>query len=187
MENIKEKLSDLIHHWVAIAILVLFLFSGKETILPSAEALIVKPEITTQQEQQLKKATLEKFSNTVYNPSVSLTDKELVNLLKSVGFEGKALKMAWAIARTESQGRPMAYNGNRKTGDSSYGLFQINMLGTLGSDRKEKFALDSNYSLFDPVINAEITYHMTKGGTDWSSWPNSISKAKRLTYQFPNS
>jgi hypothetical protein len=185
MENIKEKFSDVIHHWTAIAILVLFLFSGKETILPAAEALTVKPEITTQQEEKLKKATLEKFSNTVYKPSISLTDKELVNLLKAVGFEGKALKMAWAIARTESNGRPMAYNGNRKTGDSSYGLFQINMLGTLGTDRKEKFELDSNYSLFDPVINAEITYYMTKGGQDWSSWPNSIGKAKKLTNQFP--
>jgi hypothetical protein len=185
MENIKEKFSDVIHHWTAIAILVLFLFSGKETMLPAAEALIVKPETTTQQEEKLKKATLEKFSNTVYKPSISLTDKELVNLLKAVGFEGKALKMAWAIARTESNGRPMAYNGNRKTGDSSYGLFQINMLGTLGTDRKEKFELDSNYSLFDPVINAEITYYMTKGGVDWSSWPNSIVKAKKLTNQFP--
>jgi hypothetical protein len=35
--------------------------------------------------------------------------------------------------------RPMAYNGNRNTGDSSYGIFQINMLGKLGIDRKEKF------------------------------------------------
>jgi hypothetical protein len=64
----------------------------------------------------------------------------------------------------------MAYNGNRKTGDSSYGIFQINMLGELGIDRKEKFDLKSNILLFDPVINAEITYYMTKGGIDWSSW-----------------
>ena len=185
MENMKEKFSDLIHHWTAIAILVLFLFSGKETMLPAAEALIVKPQLTSQQEVKLKKVTLEKFSNTVYKPSESLTDKELVNLLKSVGFEGKALKMAWAIAKAESNGRPMAYNGNRNTGDSSYGIFQINMLGTLGVDRKEKFELRSNVLLFDPVINAEITYHMTKGGVDWSSWPNSIPKAKKLVNQFP--
>ena len=185
MENMKEKFSDLIHHWTAIAILVLFLFSGKETMLPAAEALIVKPQLTSQQEVKLKKVTLEKFSNTVYKPSESLTDKELVNLLKSVGFEGKALKMAWAIAKAESNGRPMAYNGNRNTGDSSYGIFQINMLGTLGTDRKEKFELRSNVLLFDPVINAEITYYMTQGGKNWSSWPNSIPKAKKLIVQFP--
>ena len=186
MENIKEKFSDLIHHWTAIAILVLFLFSGKEITMPAAEALIVKPETTTQQEEKLKKATLDNFSNTVYKSSEMLTDKELIKLLKAVGFKGQGLKMAWAIAKTESNGRPMAYNGNRKTGDSSYGIFQINMLGTLGTDRKEKFDLRSNILLFDPVVNAEITYHMTKGGTDWSSWPNSVSQAKKLIRQFPN-
>jgi len=26
---------------------------------------------------------------------------------------------------------------------------------------------------------------MTKGGKDWSSWPNSIGKAKELINQFP--
>jgi hypothetical protein len=187
MENIKQKLSDVAHSWTAIGMITLFLFGVQPAPMPSAEALIVKPELTTAQEEKLKKETLEKFSNTVYKGSEMLTDKELVKLLKYVGFEGKALKMAWAIARTESNGRPMAYNGNRNTGDSSYGIFQINMLGNLGSDRKEKFDLDTNYSLFDPVINAEITYYMTKGGTDWSSWPNSLSKAKKLISQFPNS
>jgi hypothetical protein len=183
MEN-KEKLSDVLHHYVAIAVGLLFLYSGTPVINSTpAEALVVKPE--TRNEAQLKRETLEKFSNTVYKPSEMLTDEELAKLLKNVGFEGNALKMAWAIAKAESNGRPMAYNGNRSTGDSSYGIFQINMLGTLGTDRKEKFELRSNVLLFDPVINAEITYYMTKGGQDWSSWPNSISKAKRLITQFP--
>jgi hypothetical protein len=116
-----------------------------------------------------------------------LTDKELLQLLKSVGFEGKALKLAWAVAKSESNGRPMAYNGNRKTGDSSYGIFQINMLGNLGDDRKEKFDLRSNVLLFDPVINAEITYHMTQGGENWSSWSSIKNGAvsKWLT-KYPN-
>jgi hypothetical protein len=184
MENIKEKLSDVLHHYVAIAVGLMFLYSGTPVIssMP-AEALVVKPE--TKNEAQLKRETLEKFSNTVYKPSEMLTDEELKKLLKNVGFEGNALKMAWAIAKAESNGRPMAYNGNRNTGDSSYGIFQINMLGTLGTDRKEKFELRSNVLLFDPVINAEITYYMTQGGKNWSSWPNSIPKAKKLITQFP--
>jgi len=184
MENIKEKLSDVLHHYVAIAIVVLYLFSGStlNPILP-AQALVTKPLLQT--DAQLKKQTLEKFSNTVYKPSVGLTDQELVQLLSYVGFEGKALKMAWAVAKKESHGRPMAYNGNRNTGDSSYGIFQINMLGNLGFDRKEKFDLDSNYSLFDPVINAEITYYMTKGGTDWSSWKGLTPKTKEWLAKFP--
>ena len=166
MENIKQRFSDVIHHWTAIAMITLFLFTNN-TVVP-ASALIVKPDTKTQ--IQLKKETLEKFSNTVYKPSQALTDKQLKQLLSAVGFEGKALRTAWAIAKRESHGRPMAYNGNRNTGDSSYGLFQINMLGQLGIDRREKFELRSNILLFDPVINAEITYYMTEGGSDWSAW-----------------
>jgi hypothetical protein len=64
----------------------------------------------------------------------------------------------------------MSYNGNRNTGDSSYGIFRLICWEKLGIDRKEKFDLKSNILLFDPVINAEITYYMTNGGKDWSSW-----------------
>jgi hypothetical protein len=99
-----------------------------------------------------------------------LTKAELKDLLKAVGFEGKALKTAWAVAMKESNGRPVAHNGNSGTGDNSYGVFQINMIGSLGEDRRKKFNLDSNADLFDPVTNAEIAFHMSNGGKDWSSW-----------------
>ena len=184
MENAKQRLSDVAHSWVTIGIITLFLFSVQPETMPIAKALVAKQETKT--EAQLKKETLEKFSNTVYKPSESLTDKELVKLLKAVGFEGNALKMAWAVAKKESNGRPMAYNGNRKTGDSSYGIFQINMLGNLGDDRKEKFDLRSNVLLFDPVINAEITYHMTNGGKNWSSWKGLTPETKKWLASFPN-
>jgi hypothetical protein len=180
MENIKQKLSDVVHHWTVIAMITLFLFSANP-VVPQAQALIVQPKT----EVQLKKETLEKYSNTVYKSSEMLTDLELKQLLEAVGFEGKALKTAWAIAKRESNGRPLAYNGNRKTGDSSYGIFQINMLGNLGVDRKEKFDLKSNILLFDPVINAEITYYMTNGGKNWSSWKGLTPKAKEWLAHFP--
>ena len=99
-----------------------------------------------------------------------LTKVELKDLLKAVGFEGKALKTAWAVAMKESNGRPVAHNRNSGTGDNSYGVFQINMIGSLGEDRRKKFNLDSNADLFDPVTNAEIAFHMSNGGKDWSSW-----------------
>lgn len=91
-------------------------------------------------------------------------------LLKEAGFRGKSLKEAWAIVMRESTGRPLAYNGNRSTGDSSYGLFQINMLGSLGPDRREKFGLKSNNELFDPITNAKAAYYMSAKGTNWSAW-----------------
>jgi hypothetical protein len=181
MENIKQKLSDFVHSTTVVIMITLFLFSNN-TIAP-AQALIVKPKT----EVQLKKETLEKYSNTVYKPSEQLSDEELKSLLWAVGFEGKALKTAWAIAKRESNGRPLAYNGNRKTGDSSYGIFQINMLGNLGVDRKEKFNLKSNVLLFDPTINAEITYYMTKGGSDWSAWKGLNAGAQVWLKEFPTS
>lgn len=100
----------------------------------------------------------------------SLDKVELKKLLQAVGFEGKALRTAWAVAMKESNGRPKAHNDDIGTGDDSYGIFQINMLGDLGTDRREKFNLLTNKELFDPVTNAEIAFHMTRGGEDWSSW-----------------
>lgn len=99
-----------------------------------------------------------------------LSQEQLVELLRGVGFKGQALKTAWAVAMRESNGRPVAHNDNIKTGDNSYGIFQVNMLGSLGADRREKYGLTANTDLFDPVTNAKIAFHMTNGGTDWSSW-----------------
>jgi len=183
MENIKQKLSDVAHHWTVIVMITLFLFGNNTVVpvMPASQAVVVKPKT----EVQLKKETLEKYSNTVYKPSEALSDEELKTLLWAVGFEGKALKTAWAIAKRESNGRPLAYNGNRNTGDSSYGIFQINMLGSLGTDRKEKFNLKSNVLLFDPTINAEIAYHMTNGGNDWSAWKGLTQRAKEFYLKFP--
>ena len=180
MENIKQKLSDFAHSTTVVVMITLFLFTNNTVI--HAQALKIEIPKT---EVQLKQETLEKYSNTVYKPSEMLSDIELKELLAAVGFEGKALRTAWAIAKTESNGRPLAYNGNRNTGDSSYGIFQINMLGNLGVARKEKFDLRSNVLLFDPVINAEITYYMTKGGINWSAWKGLTPRAKEFYSKFP--
>ena len=183
MEKIKERLSEVAHNWSYIGMITLFLF----TVQPGpSTARALQVDTPVKSTVQLKKETLEKYSTTVYKPSEMLTDEELIELLSAVGFEGKALKQAWAIAKSETNARPMAYNGNRKTGDSSYGIFQINMLGQLGIDRKEKFNLRSNVLLFDPVINAEITYYMTDGGQDWSSWSSlGGDRYKEFLAKFP--
>jgi len=127
-----------------------------------------------------KAKKLESFEN-----KVSLTDLELKELLSLVGFKGKDLVVAWAVAKKESNGRPLAFNGNHKTGDSSYGMFQINMIDSLGPDRRTKFDLDSNAELFNPVKNAEIAYYMTNGGDDWSSWKGITPRTKFWMSKFP--
>ena len=125
-------------------------------------------------------AHIKQIEAEVTNPLVvlegakQLTQHELVELLAAVGFEGKALKTAWSVAMRESRGRPVAHNKNANTGDNSYGLFQINMIGSLGVDRLAKFqdkiGIAKVTDLFDPVANAKAAYYMTAGGKDWGSW-----------------
>ena len=119
---------------------------------------------------ELTKAKVLSLSKLDFSPKERLSGRELSRLLYHVGFEGNAHKIAWAIVMRESSGRPMAHNNNTSTGDNSYGLFQINMIGDLGTDRREKFELRVNGELFDPVKNAEIAHHMSAGGTDFGSW-----------------
>ena len=144
--------------------------------------IAVSVEVASQEVFLVSKAKkLESFEN-----KVSLTDLELKELLSLVGFKGKDLVVAWAVAKKESNGRPLAFNGNHKTGDSSYGMFQINMIDTLGPDRRTKFDLESNAELFNPVKNAEIAYYMTNGGEDWSSWKGITPKTKAWMLKFPH-
>jgi len=128
-----------------------------------------------------KEKKLEKYEN-----AHNLTDEQLVDMLRHVGFEGKTLRSACAIAKAESNGRPLAFNGNVKTGDNSYGIFQINMLGTLKEARKDKFGLNFNSELLNPVINAQVAYHMSAGGKNWSAWHGITPRTKMWMSKFPD-
>jgi hypothetical protein len=153
--------------------------------------LDTKNNLSLKQAQTLETASKEVFlvSKTKklqsFENKVSLTDLELKELLSLVGFKGKDLVVAWAVAKKESNGRPLAFNGNHKTGDSSYGMFQINMIDDLGPDRRDKFDINSNAELFNPVKNAEIAYYMTNGGDDWSSWKGITPRTKMWMSKFP--
>jgi hypothetical protein len=133
-------------------------------------------------EQETQSDVLAKYVN-----ADELTDSQLIELLQAVGFKGQNLKEAWAIAKKESHGSPLSHNGNRKTGDNSYGLFQVNMIGSLGDARRTKFNLASNAELFNPVVNAQIAYHMSDGGKDWSAWKGTETDVvKRWLKKFPS-
>ena len=153
----KEQTSQL----AAIVAYVMVLI-GSPVVLAAAKADVVTEPVRPQVVQVNPLADFEDVK--------SLDKGELKDLLKAVGFEGKALRTAWAVAMKESNGRPIAHNNNTNTGDNSYGIFQINMLGDLGADRREKFNLLNNKELFDPVVNAKIAYHMSNKGADWTSW-----------------
>jgi hypothetical protein len=121
-----------------------------------------------------------------YKKNEQMSAEDLKNLLYSVGFRGERLKQAWAVAMKESTGRPNSHNKNDSTGDNSYGLFQINMIGDLGPNRRKMFNLESNEDLFDPIRNAEIAYFMSNKGKNWSSWHGITDKTVEWMKQFPN-
>jgi hypothetical protein len=172
-----------------ISILSISLLIG--TSINSANANNTKNNLSLEQAQLAQNTSKEVFLVSKakrlqsFENKTSLTDIELKELLGLVGFKGNDLVVAWAIAKKESNGRPLAFNGNHKTGDSSYGMFQINMIDSLGPDRRTKFDLESNSELFNPVKNAEIAYYMTSGGDDWSSWKGITPKTKEWMLKFP--
>ena len=99
-----------------------------------------------------------------------LTGVQLADILWRAGFKGQAHRTAWAIVNRESSRRPGAYNGNLGTGDNSYGLFQINMLGSMGPSRRAAYGISSNAALFDPLTNAKAAFKLSRGGRDFGAW-----------------
>jgi hypothetical protein len=121
-----------------------------------------------------------------YKKNEQMSPEELKSLLRSVGFRGESLRQAWGVAMKESTGRPRSHNDNPATGDNSYGLFQINMIGSLGPARLKQFDLEKNSDLFDPVRNAEIAFFMSNGGKNWSAWHGITPRTLEWMSQFPN-
>jgi len=158
---------------ILIAVMFVSIFSSYIQSSVAQQATQTKDALKIQIDKEIeahkvkiRNLELKKFSE----QKTAFSDEELVRMLSTIGFEGKALKVAWAVVKKESNGRPLAFNGNVKTGDNSYGIFQINMIGGLGVARRDKFDLDSNKDLFDPVVNAQIAYYMSNEGSDWSAW-----------------
>ena len=93
----------------------------------------------------------------------ALSMDDIYRVARAAGFpSATAVKMV-AIAIKESAGIPTAHNA--KPPDDSYGLWQINMLGALGPDRRAKLGIASNDALFDPAVNARAAY-LLWGGSD---------------------
>jgi hypothetical protein len=121
----------------------------------------------------------------VLDESTIFTPEEIKNVLELAGFEGKALRTAFGIVMKESTGRPYAHNQNSSTGDNSYGLFQINMIGSLGPARRSEFGLANNEELFIPLRNAQIAYIISDAGTNWGPWGGVSRKVINFMKDFP--
>ena len=177
---------------VTLAAVAAFASSQFETT-PAAEAAVAVKETTEYAHIAPVMKSRERTQAEVYasyrNSKHALTPAQLSELLYAVGFRGQAHKTAFGIAMRESNARPLALNKSTRTGDSSYGIFQINMYGDLGPSRREKFGLTDNKQLFDPVLNLQVAYLMSRGGEDFGAWgigPNAyrqgagMSTLKRL-------
>lgn len=77
---------------------------------------------------------------------------------------------AAAIALAETGGTGNTNAHNVVPPDNSYGPWQINMLGSLGPDRRKKLGITQNSQLFDPGINARAMVMISNGGTNWTPW-----------------
>jgi hypothetical protein len=172
---------------VTLAAVAAFASSQFETIPPAKAEEVVN---TTEQEDNnipvitSRMRTQAEVFASYRNSKQALAPGQLSELLYAVGFRGQQHKTAWGIVMRESNARPLAHNGNARTGDSSYGIFQVNMFGDLGPSRKEKFGLTSNTQLFDPVLNAQVAFFMSKGGEDFGAWgigPNAYRSGAGMT------
>lgn len=84
--------------------------------------------------------------------------------------------MATAIALAESGGDTEAHNYNPATGDDSWGLWQINMLGQMGVNRRKEFGIKNNSELTNPFKNGQAAYKIfqSQGWTAWSVYSNGL-------------
>jgi len=172
----------------ALILTVGLTFNGFETkSLPSAEAH-QNEVVRMQAAAEIKKImVVDEFKpKQTYKKNEQLSPKELKDILHQAGFRGDRLREAWGTAMKESTGRPMSHNDNRDTGDNSYGLFQINMIDSLGPARRKQFNLKSNEDLFDPVRNAEIAFFMSNGGKNWSSWNGITDRTLEWMQKYPD-
>lgn len=100
----------------------------------------------------------------------NLSRSQLTGLAQSVGFTGNDVQIAVAVALAESGGNPGAHNSTPP--DDSYGLWQINMLGSMGPERRKKFGISRNDELFRPATNAKAAkiIHAEQGWKGWTTY-----------------
>lgn len=106
-----------------------------------------------------------------------LTPTQIYAVARKGGFSKPQAVLATAIALAESGGDAHIVNDTPATGDLSYGLWQINMIGRMGPDRLKQFGIPSNEALADPVTNARAAYIVSGGGKNFNPWTTYTSGA----------
>ena len=143
------------------------------------------------QQAQLRRQRMEASMGmapvTDLRPGVKIGMREYLQLGLQNGLsKEEAIEMA-AVGMAESTGNSGVRNSNPDTGDDSYGLWQINMIGNLGPDRLRRYGLRSAEDLKDPETNARVMAAMlrTDGKTAWGAYKDKrylqyMSEARRM-------
>lgn len=97
----------------------------------------------------------------------TLSAQQVYALARRAGATVEEAVILTAIAKYESGYFAGAYNGENR--DRSYGLWQINMLGDMGPERRQALGLSSNEQLFDPATNARAALMILRR-QGWKAW-----------------
>jgi len=113
----------------------------------------------------------------------ALSEGTLAELLRNAGFPEDKVPLMVNIAKRESGLRPDAHNPNAATGDNSYGLFQINMIGNLGPARLKEYAgigVSSYEDLKDPWKNVQAAKKVfdSQGLGAWTTYQAALKDPK---------
>ena len=110
--------------------------------------------------------------------SQRISKAQLASKLRAAGFPEQDIPTMIGIAGGESSFNPGVRNPDASTGDNSYGLFQINMLGGMGPERRAQFGLKSNDELYDidTNIRAAKSIYDSQGLGAWGAYTNQSYK-----------
>jgi hypothetical protein len=126
----------------------------------------------------------------------TLSVLEIYGFARRAGFtrERDEAVIATAIALAESSGNPRSHNATPP--DDSFGLWQINMIGDLGPERRRQFGITRNEDLFDPLTNARAARNVfaasNTGFKPWSTFKHRrhephLGRARAAEVQFEES
>jgi hypothetical protein len=97
-----------------------------------------------------------------------VNQSQIFSYAKGAGLSDARAKIAAAIAMAESGGNPSALSND--SDDYSFGLWQINMKGSMGPSRRALYGLSKNEDLFDPAVNARVMSAISHQGQNFSAW-----------------
>jgi hypothetical protein len=97
-----------------------------------------------------------------------VNQSQIYALAKNSGLSDSRAKVAAAIAMAESGGNERAVVHD--SDDDSYGLWQINMRGSMGPSRRAMYGLASNDDLLDPATNARVMSSISHQGANFNAW-----------------